>query len=157
AAARAEARSGDPNRSSRRRAAVRGRVRPPPAARAPGPSILLVLFPDGAVDVGRRRRAEEPLAERLVLEETGDARERLQMRAGRVFRRDEEKEEMGRLAVERGEVDAARAPAERGDHARQAGKLPVWDGDPLAERGAVQPLPVLERLHETDPVDLGMT
>src|SRR6059036_3921396 len=82
-----------------------------------------------------------------------DARQGLQVRAGGVLRRHQQKEEVRRLAVERAEVDAERTAPEGGDHAPQARELAVRDGDPLAERRAVQLLAILQRLDELGAVD----
>ena len=67
------------------------------------------------------------------------------MRAGGVLGRDQEKEEMRRLPVERLEIDPGGTAPEGGDDATETGQLPVRDGDPFAERGAVQTFAVLYR------------
>ena len=63
---------------------------------------------------------------------------------------------MRRLAVERLEVDALPAAREGGEDALDARQLAVRDRDAVAERRAVQPLAVLERLDEALAVELGM-
>src|SRR2546427_8332654 len=153
AAAGAAARSRAPGRERRRPAAAGAPCLPPRAARAPAPSILVVLLADRAIEVGGRRRAHEPLAEGLVLQEPRDARQRLQVRPGGVLRRHQQEEEVRRLAVERAEIDAARAAPEGGDHPPQARELTVREGGPLAERRAVQLLAVLEGLDGLLAVD----
>ena len=78
------------------------------------------------------------------------------MRTRRVLRRYEKEEEVGRLPVERLEIDAREAPPEGRQHALQAGQLAVRDGNAVPERGAVQALAVLERLDQPLPVDLAV-
>src|SRR5439155_1131219 len=92
----------------------------------------------------------------LFLQQTRDAREPLQVRTRRVLRRYEKEEEVGRLPVERLEIDAREAPPEGRQHALQAGQLAVRDGNAVPERGAVQALAVLERLDQPLPVDLAV-
>src|SRR6185369_3517471 len=86
-------------------------------------SVLLVLRANGLEDRLPGRPGEETFAEIAVLQEARDAREGLQVNARGVFRRDQEKEEARRAAVERVEVDAFDAAAERRDHVAHPGKL----------------------------------
>src|SRR5436853_1467808 len=68
--------------------------------------VLLVLFFDDREELFGRPAGGEPVAERLVLEQARDARERLQVSPRGILRRDEEEKEVRRLAVERVEIDA---------------------------------------------------
>src|SRR6185369_1122090 len=92
-------------------------------------SVLLVLRADRLEDRLPGHPREETLAEIAVLQKARDAREGLQMNSRRVFRRDEEEEEPRRAAVERIEIDALDAPAERRDDVRHPGQLPVRNRD----------------------------
>src|SRR5258706_6398473 len=79
--------------------------------------VTRVLLGDQTEDVGTTVGAQEPLPEVGVLEEARDAGQGLEMIAGGARRREQGKEEMGRVAVHGIELDALAAPAQAGDEA----------------------------------------
>src|SRR6185436_16296314 len=85
-----------------------------------------------------------------------DPRQRLEMLADGVLRRDEQEEEVRRLAVERVEVDALRMAAERAEDALQRPQLAVRDGDSVADRSAAEALALPQDLNQALGVDLGV-
>src|SRR5262245_63902895 len=120
------------------------------------PSVARVFLSDRLEQRRGVGRLHEAGTEALVLEESRDARERLQMRARGILRCHQEEEEVRRLAVERVEIDALPAARERREDPLDPRQLAVRDRHALAERGAVQALAVLERLDEPLAVELGM-
>src|SRR5260370_28555807 len=93
-----------------------------------GWSELLILFADEAKQLGAVRDTDQLVAKGAVLEQTRHARQRFQVLADRVFRRDQQKEEMRRTAIERVEVDAGHMTPERADDPLQSGQLAVRNG-----------------------------
>src|SRR5215472_16689183 len=76
------------------------KVASPSAPRLGTGSILRVLFGDEPEDLRAARRVEDRLAQLLLLEEPRDARQRLQVQARRILRREEHEEELRRLSVD---------------------------------------------------------
>ena len=66
------------------------------------------------------------------------------MKTGRILGRDQQKEELGRAAVQRFEVHALRAAAEHAEDSGDAPELAMRDGDAVADRGRSQPFAFVE-------------
>jgi len=91
-----------------------------------------------------------------VAEETGNPGERLEILPTRVLRNHEQEEMVGRLAVDRLEIDPAGAPGEGSDQSIQAGHFPVGNRHSFADPGALQRLPLEKDLEQPVGVDLGL-
>ena len=70
-----------------------------------------------------------------------------------ILRREEDEEEVGGLAVDRGEVDAALRPAEGREQVRHPGQLAVGDGHALPHAGGAQLLPLEQDLGQPSRVE----
>src|SRR3984893_1752505 len=95
-------------------------------------SVPGVLLLDQAKDLGRVGSVGKPLAKSRVLHQTRNSREGLEVEASRILRRDQQKKQMCRPAVERVEIDAAHVAPKDPDDAVDARKLAVRDGDAVA-------------------------
>src|SRR6185369_16220516 len=111
-------------------------------------SKLLILLADEAEELGAVAGGDQFVAKPAILEQARHTRQRLQMLADRILGGDQQKEQVGRAAVERIEIDPASMAAKRTDDPLQAGHLAVRDGDAVADRRAAEPLPVPQHFDE---------
>src|SRR6516225_2368564 len=66
------------------------------------------------------------------------------MQAGRILGRDQDEENMGRIAVQRFEIHARTMASESADDPVGTAQLAVRNRDPVADRGRAEPLALAE-------------
>src|ERR1700730_12964877 len=62
------------------------------------------------------------------------------------FRRQQQEDQINRLTVERLEIDRAREPREQAEQLVELGELAVRNGDPVADAGRAELLPLQQNL-----------
>src|SRR5579863_1951976 len=131
------------------------------AALSPSPPIRhtrrlvpRVFLDDQLVDLVSVARPEQMLTEGVVAKQARDARERFEVQAGRVLRRDEQKKQIRRFAVERVEIYSARSAPKDTDDLLDAADLAMGDRDAVADRGRTQSLALVQHGVELRQVDL---
>src|ERR1700719_3771370 len=101
---------------------------------------LAVFLANQSKELAGVGRLEKLLAEVSVAQQARHAREGLQMEAGGILRRDQHEKKMGRVAVERFEIDALNMAAEGPEDFGDLGQLAVRDRYAVADRRRAQAL-----------------
>src|SRR5690242_19577677 len=78
------------------------------------------------------------------------------MQTGGILRRDQQEKELGGIAVQRIEIDAAGAAAEHAQDAGDSSKLAMRDGDAVADSGGAQALAFVQNPEQFVERDLLM-
>ncbi len=77
-----------------------------------------------------------------IAKQTRDARQRLEMIGAGAFRREQQKHQIDRLAVERFEIHRPLQPREQAEHVAELRQLAVRSGDAVADAGGAELLPL---------------
>src|ERR1700674_2865951 len=110
--------------------------------------VLGVLFRDQPEDARRALGVQDRLPELRLLEQARDPRQRFEVKAGRVVRREEHEKEVGGLSVDRREVHSPALASEGGEQPGKPSDLPVRDGDAFADSGGPELLALEQRIGE---------